>query len=382
MSSNRTGYFRGGAAGLVAFLLAIVLLVQFSPDIASKVFAQTTDEVSGADAQGSAEQDLAQPVTVEVSRAELRDSDRARSLAGRVEPARTVDIAFQVSGQLSDLAVDAGTRVEKGDLIAALDPVDFELALDRAQASFDLAKSEYDRALSLTERGVATDARLETNRAQQVQAEVALREAERRLAQATITAPFDAIVARIFLEEFSNVTPAAPIARLQDISEMRVRISLPEELAAMARAQPDAFRVTATFPAVPGYEATLYPRTFVTDADTTAQTYDVEFVIEGVIDPRLLSGMTANVRVTAAAEGAQSRSVVVPVSAIDTTSRSEPSVWLYDKDSGRVYRKTIRLGLPNDDEIVVLEGLAGDELVVSGGWWRLKENEPVAVRGL
>ena len=367
---------------MVVFLLAIVLLVQFSPDIASKVFAQTTDEVSGADAQGSAEQDLAQPVTVEVSRAELRDSDRARSLAGRVEPARTVDIAFQVSGQLSDLAVDAGTRVEKGDLIAALDPVDFELALDRAQASFDLAKSEYDRALSLTERGVATDARLETNRAQQVQAEVALREAERRLAQATITAPFDAIVARIFLEEFSNVTPAAPIARLQDISEMRVRISLPEELAAMARAQPDAFRVTATFPAVPGYEATLYPRTFVTDADTTAQTYDVEFVIEGAIDPRLLSGMTANVRVTAAAEGAQSRSVVVPVSAIDTTSRNEPSVWLYDKDSGRVYRKTIRLGLPNDDEIVVLEGLAGDELVVSGGWWRLKENEPVAVRGL
>ncbi len=138
---------------MIVLLLAIVLLVQFSPDIASKVFAQTTDEVSGADAQGSAEQDLVQPVTVEVSRAELRDSDRARSLAGRVEPARTVDIAFQVSGQLSDLAVDAGTRVEKGDLIAALDPVDFELALDRAQASFDLAKSEYDRALSLTERG-------------------------------------------------------------------------------------------------------------------------------------------------------------------------------------------------------------------------------------
>lgn len=367
---------------MVVLLLAIVLLVQFGPDLAPKVFAQTTDEAIGHDASDTAEQDMAQPVTVEVSRAELRDSDRARSLAGRVEPARTVDIAFQVSGQLSDLAVDAGTRVEKGDLIAALDPVDFELALDRAQASFDLAKSEYDRALSLTERGVATDARLETNRAQQVQAEVALREAERRLAQATITAPFDAIVARIFLEEFSNVTPAAPIARLQDISEMRVRISLPEELAAMAQAQPDAFRVTATFPAVPGYEATLYPRTFVTDADTTAQTYDVEFVIEGAIDPRLLPGMTANVRVTAATEGAQSRSVVVPVSAIDTTSRSEPSIWLYDEGTGRVSRKTIRLGLPNDDEIVVLEGLSGDELVVSGGWWRLKENETVAVRGL
>ena len=63
-------------------------------------------------------------------------------------------------------------------------------------------------------------------------------------------------------------------------------------------------------------------------------------------------------------------------------SRSEPSIWLYDEGTGRVSRKTIRLWLPNDDEIVVLEGLSGDELVVSGGLWRLKENETVAVRGL
>ena len=221
---------------MVALLLAIVLLVQFNPDIASKVFAQTTDEVSGADAQGSAEQDMAQPVTVEVSRAELRDSDRARSLAGRVEPARTVDIAFQVSGQLSDLTVDAGTRVEKGDLIAALDPVDFELAVDRAQASFDLAKSEYDRALSLTEKGVATDARLETNRAQLAQAEVALREAERRLAQATITAPFDAIVTNETVSMGTFVSPGQALATLISAGEGEIRASLPAEDVSAVRA--------------------------------------------------------------------------------------------------------------------------------------------------
>ncbi len=293
-----------------------------------------------------------------------------------------MDIAFQVSGLLSDLTVDAGTRVEKGDLIAALDPVDFELAVERAQASFDLAKSEYDRALSLTERGVATDARLETNRAQLAQAEVALREAERRLAQSHGHRALRRHCRAHLSGGVFERHPCGSDCRLQDISEMRVRISLPEELTAMARAQPDAFRVAATFPAVPKYEATLYPRTFVTDADTTAQTYDVEFVVEGAIDPRLLPEMTANVRVAAAAEGAQSRLVVVPVSVIDTTSRSEPSIWLYDEGTGRVSRKTIRLGLPNDDEIVVLEGLSGDELVVSGGWWRPKENETVAVRGL
>jgi uncharacterized membrane protein len=42
----------------------------------------------------------------------------------------------------------------------------------------------------------------------------------------------------------------------------------------------------------------------------------------------------------------------------------------------------VRLGLPVDNEIVVLEGLQGDELVVSGGWWRLRDNQTVTVAGL
>ncbi|MET4104669.1 RND family efflux transporter MFP subunit, partial [Roseovarius sp. MBR-78] len=218
--------------------------------------------------------------------------------------------------------------------------------------------------------------------AEYAQAEVALREAERRLSQTQIIAPFDAIVARTFIEEYVNVTSAAPVARLQDVSEMRIMISLPEELAAVARSAPDAFDLVASFPAVPGYTAPLMLRSFATDADRTAQTYDVEFAIRGDVDSRLLPGMTARVRLSNAAAEASAQSAMVPVSAIDTSSRTEPSVWIYDEESGQVTRRTVRLGLPVDNEIVVLEGLQGDELVVSGGWWRLRDNQTVTVAGL
>ncbi|WP_236627485.1 MULTISPECIES: efflux RND transporter periplasmic adaptor subunit [unclassified Sulfitobacter] len=163
---------------------------------------------------------------------------------------------------------------------------------------------------------------------------------------------------------------------------MRIVISLPEELAAIARASPDAFDVVATFPAVPGYTAPLVLRSFATDVDPMAQTYDVEFAITGKIDPRLLPGMTADVRISIAAEEDRPHSVIVPVSAVDTTSRTEPSIWIYEEASGQVARKTVRLGLPMDDEIAILKGLQGDEVVVSGGWWRLRENQTVAVSGL
>jgi hypothetical protein len=74
--------------------------------------------------------------------------------------------------------------------------------------------------------------------------------------------------------------------------------------------------------------------------------------------------------------------VIVPVSAVDTTSRTEPSIWIYEETSGQVERRTVRLGLPIDNEIVVQDGVEANELVVSGGWWRLRDNQTVTVSGL
>ncbi|MBO9447831.1 efflux RND transporter periplasmic adaptor subunit [Ruegeria sp. R14_0] len=380
MNSNRKRSWKR-VASVLAGAVAAALAIPFLPAPLSDVLAQARKDTNET-AEAAVAPELDQPVVVEVTRALTRAVNRSRTVAGRVEPARTVDIAFQVPGQIIQLHVEPGDRIREGEVIAKLDQVDFELTVVRTQASFELAESEFERASSLAERGVAADARLDTARAQLAQADAALREAERRLEQTELVAPFDAIVARAFIEVYVNVTSAAPVLRLQDISEMRIVISLPEELAAIARASPDAFDVVATFPAVPGYTAPLVLRSFATDVDPMAQTYDVEFAITGKIDPRLLPGMTADVRISIAAEEDRPHSVIVPVSAVDTTSRTEPSIWIYEEASGQVARKTVRLGLPMDDEIAILKGLQGDEVVVSGGWWRLRENQTVAVSGL
>lgn len=362
-------------------VVASVLAIAVVGLLAAMLTGVSAQQANEAVAETAVAPEPDQPVTVEVTRALRRVVNQTRAVAGRVEPARTVDIAFQIPGQIITLDVEPGDKIREGDVIAGLDQTNFDLAVDRAQASFDLANSELERAASLAERGIAADARLDTARAQFAQADVALREAKRHLSQTRIDAPFDAIVARTFVEEYVNVTSAAPVARLQDVSEMRIMISLPEELAAVARSAPDAFDIMASFPAVPGYTAPLMLRSFATDVDPTAQTYDVEIAITGDVDPRLLPGMTAEVRISTAAEEDRPQSVIVPVSAVDTTSRTEPSIWIYEETSGQVARRTVRLGLPIDDEIVVLEGLEGNELVISGGWWRLRDNQTVTVSG-
>ena len=311
-------------------------------------------------------------VTVNLARAAQAETTRTRDFVGRVVPLKVVDLAFQVSGQILELPVSEGQKRAKGALIAGLDTVDFELAVAHARATYDLAEIGYTRAAQLAQRQVAAQSRLDQAQADRTQAEISLREAERRLDQATITAPFDALVARVIAERFINTTPSQPVVRLQDVSEMRVMVSLPEEIAALARADGESFGFTATFPAAPGYEAVLALREFVTEADPVAQTYRVDFAITGTVDPRLLPGMTA--KVTGVPKtGADQPPVVIPVGAVDTTGDTEPQVWLFDPDTSTVSPRKVTLGLPRDGDIVVLDGLAPNDRVVSAGWTRLTD---------
>ncbi len=64
-----------------------------------------------------------------------------REFPGRAAAKVEVDLSFQVSGPLVSLPVDVGTTVKKGDLIAAIDPRDFETALATQQGNLDRAKS-------------------------------------------------------------------------------------------------------------------------------------------------------------------------------------------------------------------------------------------------
>jgi len=374
MTCNRA-FMRSGyslnlftVAGLIAVSLVCVGTASLAQDQRAQDQPVSTTTVS-------------QTITVPLAVAESSENDVKRIFVGRLEPLRVVDLAFQVSGQIQELPVSAGESLKKGDLIARLDKADFELAAARAQASFDLATSEFKRSAELADRGAGSEARLDTAKAQLAQAEVALREAKRRLVQTRIEAPFDALVGRIFTESYSNTTPAAPIVRLQDVSEMRVYISLPEEVAALTRTRAEDFSITAIFPAVPGYEAELILREFVTEADPVAQTYVAEFAIAGDLDFRLLPGMTANVVARLKVSG-KTGGVVIPVTAIDTTSAPEPRVWIFDESSGTVRPRTVRLGLPSENTIVVLNGLTAGQSVVSSGWWKLTDGMKIRPEAL
>ena len=75
-----------------------------------------------------------------------------KSIQHEKDSLNKAELSFRVPGTIQELPVKEGDRVEEGQLLAALDPTDFEIAVKDAQASFDRADSDYKRAQELVKK--------------------------------------------------------------------------------------------------------------------------------------------------------------------------------------------------------------------------------------
>lgn len=149
----------------------------------------------------------AQTPIVKIGTVETSGSDISRVFFGHVVARETVDLAFQVSGQIVEFPLEEGANVARGDLVARLDLVPFELALEQAEANSAQAQRTLDRYRQL-EGNVVSPTAVQDAETQVELASVALRNAERALDQATLVAPFDALVASRLVPNFSTTAAA------------------------------------------------------------------------------------------------------------------------------------------------------------------------------
>jgi len=120
----------------------------------------------------------AQKTTYETARVERGDVISSVSATGVIQPLTTVEIKSNVGGRIDVLAVDLGTVVKKGQLIARIDPTD-------SQTQFEQAKARYDASVArLRQAEVNLELQKAQSASQIAQAEQSLYAARARLAQA------------------------------------------------------------------------------------------------------------------------------------------------------------------------------------------------------
>ena len=233
------------------------------------------------------------PVFVQTMIVPSPEQNLTRQFFGQVAALETVDISFEVGGYLTMLDAREGALVAQGDLLGQLDLGPFERAVERAELTLAQAERDLERANTLAQRNVTSAVQAENAATARDLADVALREAREALADATIAAPFDALVADRLGTAFTNVEPGTPILRLHNMSEIRVEFDLPERLLTVIG---DPADVTFTGQYV-GREAgiPLSFREFRAETTGVGQSYTISLAAAPVKDVRLLPGRTMTV---------------------------------------------------------------------------------------
>ena len=313
----------------------------------------------------AAQDDTTRPV--KLITVETRDAQNERVFFGRVVAKETVDLAFQVSGQLVSIPVTQGEIVPAGSMVAQLDLEPFELVHEQAELQKAQAERTLERYNQLISSSTVSRVVLEDAETAAGLADVSLRNAEFNLEHATIYAPFDAIVAERLVANFTTVNPGMPVVTLHDMSDLRIEIDVPEVL--FQRAGSDANVVmTAEFPA----SDKVYPvvlREFRAESSEIGQTFKVVLGMPPQPDLDLLPGASATVRARLAGEVIPP---TIPSSAVAIAGDGTTSVMVFepsdsDPNIGTLKRQEIQVTPGPRGGLLVSDGLdSGAQIVASG----------------
>ena len=302
------------------------------------------------------------------------DAGVTRQFFGQVVARQTVDLAFQVGGQIVEFPVIEGQTIPEGDLIARLDLETFELALDQAR----LQKDQADRTVARFEQlsgNTVSQVTIDDAITQAGLAEIAVRNAEYSLDHATLHAPFDALVATRDVANFTTIAAGTPVVRLHDMSELRIEIDVPEILFQRAGEDPDV-EVFATFPTSP-QQIPLEVREFNAETSAVGQTFRLTFALSPPEEIRVLPGSSATVSATLKMGLG---GIDVPSTALKTATDGAVSVLVYEPAGaaeGTLSNRAVTVVPGPDGGFIVTDGLANGEEIVAAGVNALEDGQAV-----
>ena len=307
-------------------------------------------------------------------------TSNTREFPAVVDAIKKADISFRVNGQINKILVKEGDDVKKGQVLAELDPTDFKIKLKDRQASYDTAKANYDRAVALVKKGAISKVDHDNIRAQYHTAKANLDTAKQDLLYTKLKANFDGIIAKRHVENFEEVIFSQTIYSLEDVSALKIKIDVPENLMIIIDRTPKGKRkIHAVFDNISNRE---FPLSFLessTKADPNTKTFKVTLKMVTPENYNVLPGMTATVIAELFPHEAQSESMIaLPVSAVISDNNKQATVWVVDEKTMTVNTKKVTAGLMVGDTMQV-EGLNPGERVVVAGAPFLRNNMKVTL---
>ena len=294
-------------------------------------------------------------------------------------------LGFRVAGKIVRRAVEPGQRVQAGQVLAQIDPQDYQLSaaaaraqVAAAQTQYELAAADFQRFGKLKEQNFISGAELERRESalkaarSQLQQAQAQAQAQGNQAQYTrLQADASGVVTGIDAEPGQVLAAGTPVLRLAHDGARDVVIAVPEDkVTRLEPGQPVQVRTWSTGEFLPGTV-----REVAASADPVTRTFTVKVKIDPATAPPL--GSTVHVVPQAlAAKGLQA--IKLPTTALRQEGQAT-AVWVYEADKGTVRSQVVQVATADGNDAVIVGGLTPGMQVVSTGVHVLTPGQKVVV---
>ena len=300
--------------------------------------------------------------------------DATLEIPGSVFATQSAELAFEVSGRMSERQVEEGQIVAAGQVLAKLDPRDYQARRNRAQATRDTAKADYDRYSIAYEANAVTQQDLSRAKGQYDVSEADLAVAQKALEDTELRAPFAGRIAKRLVDDFANVQAKQAVMVLQDESGLELRVNVSERDWVMGNGGLSRDQVTEMIEPrvrVTSLGGRLFPgylKEMSNSADPVTRTFQVTFGFAGPADANVSPGMTGSVIVARnRINTSESGGLAIPLELVVADADGDPFVWVVDPTSMRVNKRPVELGELFGANVNVTAGLSiGDRIVASG----------------
>lgn len=282
---------------------------------------------------------------------------------GKTKSADDINVSFRVSGPILRVYVKAGDHVRKGQLLAAMDPRDYQTQLNATQAEYASIKADAERIIAMYNEESTTASNYDKARYGLEQITQKLNNHRNQLADTKLYAPIDGYVQEVLHEGGETVSAGMPIISMFGSGTLEVEINVP----AYDYANRDRMgSMYCKFDLLPDETFPLKLHSMSAEANSS-QLYTVRLRFTGQYDrTKITPGMTTMVYVSYDRDSTRTN-VSIPSNAV-VEEKGQTKVYVYDTKSETVKSRNVTVRrLHRNGTAEVTDGLEDGETIVVAG---------------
>ncbi|WP_141243408.1 efflux RND transporter periplasmic adaptor subunit [Vreelandella boliviensis] len=309
---------------------------------------------------------------------EAGNATALRQFPARVEATTRSNLSFRMAGELLELNVSPGQRVNEGEVIARIDDRNVQSELDSARSRLELAKAMLERMRYTLERGAVSQSQFDESQSEWRAARATFEQAQEQVEHTKLRAPYDGVIAQVPVDNRQIVQVQETVAVIQQPGQLDVVFHLPEQIVQrMPRNDGTPFGDALAFEVRFGNSNTPYLAqlaAYTTQASAQSLAYEITLTLPQPDDITLLDGMSANVRLDLSALQTENGAPLwrLPPDAVSYAGDDpdQAQVWRF-VEPGNVEVVPVDVGRLTSNGLEVSGELAAGDRIVAAGAHRL-----------